>query len=63
MPMVTKAVMVFPFHKTSELMKTKFRLAKSSSFPSWHSVAENRKPHGARLARDEEVPFIRYVSL
>ena len=38
--------------KTSELMK-------SSTFPSWHSVAVNRKPHGARLARDGEVPFIR----
>jgi hypothetical protein len=33
---------------------------KSSSFPSGHSVAENRKPHGTRLAQDGEVPFIRY---
>ena len=29
---------------------------KSSSFPSRNSVAENRKPHGSRLARDGEVP-------
>jgi hypothetical protein len=27
--------------------------------PSWHSVAVNRNPDGARLARDGEVPFIR----
>ena len=58
--MVTMVVMDFPFQKTSELMKTKFRLAKNSSFiPSWHSVAVHRKPQGARLARDGEVPFIR----
>lgn len=27
--------------------------------PSWHSVAVNRNPHGARLAWDGEVAFIR----
>lgn len=51
-PMVTMAVMTPPFHKTSESMK-------NSTFPSWHSVAENREPHGVRLVRDGEVPFIR----
>ena len=45
--------------KTSELMTTKLQLAKSSSFPSWHSVAVIRKPDGARITRDGEVPFIR----
>jgi hypothetical protein len=33
---------------------------KSSTSPSWHSVAVNRNPHGSWLAWDGEVPFIRY---
>jgi len=37
-------------------------LMKSSYFPSWHSVAENRNPHGARLTRVGEVPFIRLTT-
>jgi hypothetical protein len=34
-------------------------LMKSFSFPSWHSIAVNRKPHDARPVRDSEIPFIR----
>jgi hypothetical protein len=41
----------FPF-QYSELMK-------SLTSPSWHLVAVNRNPIGARLAWDGEVPFIR----
>ena len=35
------------------------KLMKRFASPSWHLVAVNRNPHGARLAWDGEVPFIR----
>ena len=38
------------------------KLMKSFTSPSWHLVVVNRKPYGARLAWDGEVPFIRYAS-
>ena len=36
---------------------------KSSTSPSWHQVAINRYPDGTRLARDGEVPVIRYAAM
>jgi hypothetical protein len=40
-----------PSNKSGELMN-------SLASPSWHVVAENRKPQSSRLAWDGEVPFI-----
>lgn len=33
----------------------------SATSPSWHCVAVDRKSHGARRARDREVPFLSFV--